>query len=114
MLVLLPVVVAAISRPVRSLTRTMTDLVSGDMTAEVTGQGHRDELGDMARAVLVFKEHMVREVQLAAEKDAAGRRAEAEKRTALVGMAEKIEAEIGAALREIELRTSAMAEQLRR
>jgi methyl-accepting chemotaxis protein len=110
MLVLLPVVVAAISRPVRSLTRTMTDLVSGDMTAEVTGQGHRDELGDMARAVLVFKEHMVREVQLAAEKDAAGRRAEAEKRTALVGMAEKIEAEIGAALREIELRTSAMAE----
>ncbi len=48
--VLLPVVVAAISRPVRSLTRTMTDLVAGDMTAEVTGQDHRGEFGDMARA----------------------------------------------------------------
>jgi methyl-accepting chemotaxis protein len=110
MLVLLPVVVAAISRPVRSLTRTMTELVNGDMTAEVTGQGHRDELGDMARAVLVFKDHMIRGVQLAADKEAASRRAEAEKRAALLGMAEKIETETGAALREIELRTSAMAE----
>ena len=110
MLVLLPVVVTAISRPVRSLTRTMTELVNGDMTAEVTGQDHRDELGDMARAVLVFKDHMVRGVQLAAEKEAASQRAEAEKRAALVGMAEKIETDTGAALREIELRTSAMAE----
>ncbi len=110
MLVLLPIVVAEISRPVRSLTRTMTDLVNGDMTAEVTGHGNRDELGDMARAVLVFKEHMVRGIELAAEKEAASRRAEAEKRTALVGMAEKIETETGAALREIELRTSAMVE----
>ena len=110
MLVLLPVVVAAISRPVRSLTKTMTSLVDGDMTAEVAGQDHRDELGDMARAVLVFKEHMVKGVQLADEKEAAGRRAEAEKRAALLGMAERIETETGAALREIERRTSAMAE----
>ena len=110
MLVLLPIVVAAISRPVRSLTRTMTQLVNGDTTAEVSGQDHRDELGDMARAVLVFKDHMVRGVQHAAEKEEGSRLAEAEKRAALVGMSEWIENETGAALREIELRTSAMAE----
>ena len=60
MLILLPVVVAAIARPVRALTRTMTELAAGNLDAEVGGQDHRDELGDMARAVLVFKEHMVR------------------------------------------------------
>jgi methyl-accepting chemotaxis protein len=110
MLVLLPVVVTAISRPVRALTRTMTALVAGDMTAEVTGQEHRDELGGMARAVLVFKEHMVRGNQLAAEKAAASQHAEAEKRAALLGMAEKIETETSTALHEMGLRTSAMAE----
>jgi len=109
MLVLLPWVVAAISRPVRALTRTMNGLAAGDMNAEAAGQEHRDELGDMARAVRVFKEHMVRGNQLAAEKEAAHLHAEAEKRLALLGMAEKIEAETGSALRQIGLRTSAMA-----
>ena len=109
MLVLLPVVVTAISRPVRALTRTMTELVAGNMAAEAAGQDHRDELGDMARAVRVFKDHMVRGNQLTAEKAAVGRHAEAEKRAALVDMAEKIEAETGTALQRIGLRTAAMA-----
>ena len=60
MLILLPIVVAAIARPVRALTRTMTELAAGNLAAEVDAQDHRDELGGMARAVLVFKEHMVR------------------------------------------------------
>ena len=70
MLILLPMVVAAIGRPVRALTRTMTELAAGNMAAEIGAQDHRDELGDMARAVLVFKEHMVREQQITAEQEA--------------------------------------------
>jgi methyl-accepting chemotaxis protein len=109
MLVLLPIVVAAISRPVRALTRTMTDLAAGDMTAEAAGQDHHGELGDMARAVRIFKDHMVRENRFAAEQEAERRQAEAEKRRALANMAEKIEHETGTALEQIGLRTSAMA-----
>ncbi len=62
MLILLPVVVAAITRPVRALTRAMTELAAGNMATEVDGQDHCDELGGMARAVLVlvFKVHMAR------------------------------------------------------
>jgi methyl-accepting chemotaxis protein len=109
MAILLPVVVAAIARPVRSLTRTMTELAAGDMSVEAGGQDHRDELGDMARAVLVFKQHMIRGTELAAEQDAARRGADAEKRAALVNMATTIETATGSALQQIGNRTTAMA-----
>jgi methyl-accepting chemotaxis protein len=63
----------------------------------------------MARAVLVFKEHMIRGNELAAAQDEVRRRGEAEKRAALVDMAEKIEAETGSALQNIALRMAATA-----
>ena len=109
MLILLPVVVAMISRPVRALTRVMNDLAAGNMDADISARTHRDEIGDMARAVLVFKDHMVRGQLLAAEQEQIRQRAEMEKRAALVGMAEKVEAETETALRQVALRTSALA-----
>ena len=96
-LALLPVVVTAIVRPVRALTRTMAELAAGNLATEAEGQERRDELGDMARAVLVFKEHMLHEKRLAEEKLAAQNRAEADKQAALLGMAETIENETAAA-----------------
>jgi methyl-accepting chemotaxis protein len=108
MLVLLPVVVSAITRPVRALTRAMTELAAGNMAAEVDGQDHRDELGGMVRAVLVFKEHMVKGNRVAAEQEAERRQAEEEKRAALIDMAATIEAATGSALLQIGDRTSAM------
>jgi methyl-accepting chemotaxis protein len=109
MLILLPVVVAAITRPVRALTRTMTELAAGNLAAEIDGQDHRDELGGMARAVLVFKEHMVKGNRVAAEQEAERHQAEEVKRAALIDMAATIEAATGSALLQIGDRTSAMA-----
>ena len=109
MLILLPVVVSAIVRPVRALTRAMTQLAAGDMAAEIVGQDHRDELGDMARAVLVFKEHMIRGDQIAAEQAKERDHAAQEKAAALVKMAVKIETATGSALQQIGDRTVAMA-----
>ncbi len=109
MMIALPIVVGAIARPVRALTRTMTQLAAGDMDAAVGAQDHHDELGGMARAVLVFKEHMVRARQLAGEQEAERGRAEEEKRAALIRMAATIEAATGSALQQIGDRTAAMA-----
>jgi methyl-accepting chemotaxis protein len=109
MLLLLPIVVSAIARPVRALTKAMTELAAGNLAAEAAGLDHRDELGDMARAVLVFKEHMIRGNQLAAEQEVERNRAEAEKRAAVADMAVTIEAATGSALQQIGDRTSAMA-----
>lgn len=109
MLILLPIVVAAICRPVRTLTRAMSELAAGNMNADIAARAHRDELGDMARAVLVFRDHMARGNQLAAEQETVRGRAEAEKRAALIDMAEKIETETETALRQAGTRTAALA-----
>ncbi len=48
-----------ISRPVRSLSRTMTGLADGQLDVAVVGAGRQDEVGLMARAVQVFKDNAV-------------------------------------------------------
>ena len=56
-----------ISRPIIAITSTMRTLADGDKTVEIPGQDHKDEIGDMAKAVLVFKENMIKAEQLAAQ-----------------------------------------------
>jgi methyl-accepting chemotaxis protein len=64
----------SIARPIVRLTRTMRTLADGDLEVEVKGADRPDELGDMARAVEVFRANgmRVREMteaeQLAAER----------------------------------------------
>lgn len=54
--ILLAVVIGrSISRPIVALTGTMRTLAEGGFDAPITGQGRRDEIGAMARAVEVFK-----------------------------------------------------------
>jgi methyl-accepting chemotaxis protein len=64
--VLLLVIVVAIAmvrrsvvRPVQDMTATMRRLADGDLAVDVTGAEHRDEVGEMARALQVFKDGMV-------------------------------------------------------
>ncbi len=80
-LVLLASMVArATATPIVSLTGQMTRLADGDKTQEITGTDRGDELGAMSKAVLVFKENMIRADRLAAEQAAeqAARSARAE------------------------------------
>jgi methyl-accepting chemotaxis protein len=56
-----------IVRPVSRMTIAMKTLAAGDKSIDIPATGRKDEVGDMARAVLVFKESMVRTEQLAAE-----------------------------------------------
>lgn len=60
-------IAASIVSPVRAMTETMSKLASGDKTVDVPATANSDEIGDMARAVLVFKENMIKAEQLAAE-----------------------------------------------
>ena len=86
----------------------MQQLATGDLATEVPATDRRDEIGGMAGAVLVFKEHMVLAQQLAGAQEQERRSAETEKHAALLGMADRIEAETATALREVGVRTAAM------
>jgi methyl-accepting chemotaxis protein len=66
----------AIARPISSMTRTMADLAAGRTDIAVPDVERGDELGDMARAVLVFRDSAI--AKQAAEAEAA--RAEAAQR----------------------------------
>lgn len=66
----------SIARPVSGLTKTMVDLAAGKNDAAVPDIDRGDELGDMARAVLVFRDAAVAKQA----SDAANARADAEQK----------------------------------
>ncbi|WP_404421117.1 methyl-accepting chemotaxis protein [Thalassospira australica] len=65
-----------ISRPIVSITASMRTLANGDKTILIPGQDHKDEIGEMAKAVLVFKENMIKAEELAAQEAEAQKRRE--------------------------------------
>jgi len=83
-----------LSKPIVSITRTMETLSAGNTGIEVPGMGRRDEIGQMASAVQVFKQNMIDAERLRAEQKEAERRAEADKKAALAKMADRFEASV--------------------
>lgn len=102
------IVSRGITRPLFRLRRSMASLAHGDLAATVDGTDRTDEIGDMAGAVLVFQDHMVKEARHATEQEQERQSAAAEKQVALIGMADRIETETTTALNEITTRTAAM------
>jgi methyl-accepting chemotaxis protein len=73
------IVSAKVVRPLRDLSDRMRRLAAGDLGTAIVGEGRGDEVGLMARAVLVFKENARRAQALAAEAEAARSTAAAER-----------------------------------
>jgi methyl-accepting chemotaxis protein len=99
-----------ISRSLGSLATAMEKLAGNDIANAIPGVDRGDEVGGMARTVLVFRDHMAREVELTAQQVEQRRLSEQEKHAALVGMADKIESESDEALRHVASRTAAIAD----
>ncbi len=97
-----------IARPIGQLTDTMHALADGSLDIEIPNATRRDELGEMARAVVVFKENAKAVLRLQQEQEQQRRRADADKRAALETMADTIESETGASLEHIRDQTGSM------
>ncbi len=74
------VIGGGIVRPLSAMTSVMGKLAAGDHSVDIPARDNHDEIGDMARAVEVFKEHAVEVERLAREQEAA--RAAKERRSA--------------------------------
>jgi methyl-accepting chemotaxis protein len=92
------------------LRSVMNRLAAGELSIAISGQERGDEVGDMARTVRVFQDAMVKAGQLDAEQQRQRERADAEKQSALVKMAETIETETRLAMDQISARTTALAD----
>jgi methyl-accepting chemotaxis protein len=63
----------SITRPLNGLARVMTRLADGDTTARIPATTARDEIGDMARTVIVFRDNMIERERLAQTQSEASR-----------------------------------------
>jgi methyl-accepting chemotaxis protein len=88
-------IVRGIAGPVGAMTGAMTRLADGDTGIEVIGAEGKDEIGAMARAVLVFKDNKIKADALAAEQKA-DQEAKERRAAAMTEAVTKFETAIGA------------------
>ena len=84
-----------ISRPLSRITAAMQRLAEGDKTIAVENAEQKNEIGDLARALAVFKDNAIEKDHLEAEQEAAKQRAEEEKLALMTKMADDFESSVG-------------------
>jgi len=88
-------VARSITRPIGDMTDAMGVLAQGNTNVEIPAEDQKDEIGAMASAVQVFRENMIETDRLRAEQEAAKEQAEADRKKAMLQMADKFEADVG-------------------
>jgi methyl-accepting chemotaxis protein len=97
----------SIARPLVAATTSMTRLAEGDKSIEVHNTDMKSEIGDLSRALEVFKRNALEMDRLASEQEELKKRAEAERRQGMRDMADKFEATVSSVVNAV---TSAATE----
>ncbi len=84
-----------VTKPITEMTRVMGRLAGGDLAVDVAGAQRRDEVGEMAKAVQVFKDDLIRMKVLEEETALARASAEEQRRATLRDMASRLEQAVG-------------------
>lgn len=91
----LRLVTTRITRPLAGLTQVTGRLAEGDYTAAVPAADHGDEVGALARSLIVLKEKAQLARRLEAEAQALAAQTEAERREAALRLADRLDAAVG-------------------
>jgi methyl-accepting chemotaxis protein len=91
----------SITVPLRRIIDVMSALTSGNLAVEVKGSERRDEIGEVAKSVLVFKDGLVEAERLRKEQEEAKKRAEMERRQMMNDLANRFEASVGGVLNTV-------------
>ncbi|MFD1697665.1 methyl-accepting chemotaxis protein [Roseibium aestuarii] len=90
-----------ISRPIHRIVATLKRLAEGEEQVEIVGADRRDEIGDLAKAAIFFKEQSERSHRIAVEHEAQKALAEGQNRQMLVRMADDFENSVGSIVRSV-------------
>ncbi|HEY1542304.1 MAG TPA: HAMP domain-containing methyl-accepting chemotaxis protein [Xanthobacteraceae bacterium] len=85
----------SISRPVVATTRVMHTLASGDYGIDIPGAGRKDEIGQMAESLTIFKDSLIEAERARRESGEQRHAAEAGRRKMMVEIADQFQATIG-------------------
>jgi methyl-accepting chemotaxis protein len=104
----------AIVRPVKAMTGAMGRLSQGDMSTVIPGTERKDEIGDMSKAVQIFKDSMVETERLRDEQEQQKLAAAAQRKADMARLADQFEAAVGGIVKTVasaatELRASAQS-----
>ncbi|WP_417796397.1 bacteriohemerythrin [Terasakiella pusilla] len=97
----------SITRPIGAMTGVMGHLAQDNLTVDVPYTDKTDEIGDMAVSVNHFKEQMIKVKELEAEQIEQERRADAQRKAAMIQMADSFEDSVGKVVQTV---TSAATE----
>jgi methyl-accepting chemotaxis protein len=87
--------------PLNAMKDAMLQLSNDDFTVDVPARNQKDEIGQMARALLVFKTNGEERIALEAEQETAKERAEAERRQAMLDLADDFETAVGVIVNDV-------------
>jgi methyl-accepting chemotaxis protein len=96
----------SISRPIMATTRSTETLASGDYTIAIPGTDRRDEIGQMARSLGVFRDSLIEGERARRERDEAARRAE--RRKTMGEIADQFQATIGGIIDSVSTASGAL------
>lgn len=91
----------SISGPIRTLTASMNRLAEGDLSVAVEGAGRKDEVGDMARALAVFKVNAEEREELKRREEETRRQAAEERRAGMRAIADDLERAVGSIVAQV-------------
>ncbi|MDA9435079.1 HAMP domain-containing methyl-accepting chemotaxis protein [Bradyrhizobium sp. CCBAU 51627] len=81
--------------PLTAMTRAMGRLAGGDLAVEIPGRGKADEIGDMAKAIEVFKTSMIDTERLRQEQTETEARQAEDRKKDMVLLADRFEQAVG-------------------
>lgn len=93
--------------PQRKITETMSIMAQGNYDVTIEGETRNDEIGDIAKAVVVFKNNGLDRIRLEKEQKLAEERAKVEKKQAMIDLANRFEAKVRSIIENV---SSASAE----
>jgi len=90
-IILAGLITISISTLIKRITRTMSQLAGGDLTVEIEGAERRDQIGNMARAVGIFKDNAIRIAEVESEKNRLAAETEQDRKAGLRELASRLE-----------------------
>jgi len=99
---LLSVMVArGVTKPLGAMTNAMVTLARGDLQVDILGGGRRDEIGEMANALLIFKEQAIEKNRLLGLQEAGRQEAIDTRKRIMQEMASRVENETTTAVNAV-------------
>ncbi|TQF77340.1 HAMP domain-containing protein [Elioraea sp. Yellowstone] len=90
-----------IAAPVRAAAARLKTLAEGDTDSPIPGVGRKDEAGEIAAAMAVFRDNLMRTREMQAEIARRDEEARQERRRAMLAAADRFEAEVGSVVKGV-------------